>query len=797
MGTFLGSINFDLIINLVTYIAFALIILGEVFKGFRRGVISASVRLGVFAGLMVVALFIATPIANALMGIDVSFLNIEIDGELQTTIPAIIKGYLYQSEAIANAAASSPALTAIIDGLPVAILSLVVFFILIWVFKLISYAVFKILDRWALPSSKLQRAYKKQLKIQKKALKKGEKVVAVTLPVPPERHRWAGAAVGLVMGILVAFCVYLPFGATFGLIEDIAGSSEMTAEAEEEFEEESSIFENLNQTSGEIVRYYLPKEAMESIDTYNNSFIAKFVSFGGFDNVIYDYLTKIKVNGNDIKFRQEVLNFTEGFDSVVELLHQRQNSPEGWKGLSIESIENAFNKILNSNLLGSLIPELTPYVLENYIYTSSFFANIPSSETVKIDIQNLINYYQENGFMKCLTEDINPLFRLAESALDTNIINEFTTSTHNIDNIISCFKENDNALLNSSINLLFDSRLIKLGASIGVNYAEKIVNEKLALTPGLKYVDSTFFNSEEKQSIKDLAISVFDAYNTVKDVDFEHFEISDISDDKIKGIANILTAVQNNVFKKYENGVLVLRADAVVDKTNKTVIGGGMFSNVYITAVDYLLGNYLSSINYKDVNWKDVLKSVQQLASSESIGADNIEDIVNLLSLDENLAVSAKTILDGISDLDANKPMTNENVVEILGAVSTGLTSITEEKFDNIINQIASNTGMEDIATKVTYDYIEEASTFVTHLANLYDDDEVTSSEANAVIEDLVKYDFILEKVAEIEGLQLPVAESEKDSISTKITEATNSITNESEKTNIQNYLKTIFGIQG
>ena len=81
MSTFLGEINYNLIVALATYIPFALIILLEVLKGYKRGVVSASVRFGIFAGLMVVALFIATPIAQALMGVDVSFLGVKYEGE--------------------------------------------------------------------------------------------------------------------------------------------------------------------------------------------------------------------------------------------------------------------------------------------------------------------------------------------------------------------------------------------------------------------------------------------------------------------------------------------------------------------------------------------------------------------------------------------------------------------------------------------------------------------------------------------------------------------------------------------
>ncbi|MBO4412457.1 MAG: hypothetical protein J5779_00375 [Clostridia bacterium] len=777
MNAFLCEINYNLIVSLTTYLAFALIILAEVLKGYKRGVISASVRFGIFAGLMVVALFIATPIAKALMGVDVSFLGVEYEGEVQTTLPAVIKAILYQSQAIKDAAASSPALTAFIEGLPVALLSLVVFFILIWVFKLLSYTIFKILDRWALPSSKLHREYKKQLKLQKKAIKKGEKTVTVTLPAPPNKHKWAGAAVGLAMGLLMAFVVYLPFGATFGIIGDIAGTGESGVEAEIEFE-------NLNQTSGDLVRYYLPKEAMESIDSYNNSFIAKFVSGAGFDNLIFDYLTQIDVEGKPVELRKELLNATNAYDSVVNLINQQQNNPEGWKGLSIANVENSFNTLLNSNLIDSLAPELIPYVLDNYIYDSSFFTNLPSHETLKTDIQALIAEYKENGFMKSVTADIEPIFRVIESALETKIIDEITVSNVDIDKITTYLKENDNKLLNAFVNLVFESKLIKVGASVGVNYAEKMLNEELSLN--LAYVNSSFFKADEKKALTDIILAGLDAYDTVKDINFDDFDIADITNEQISAVANILTAVQNDVFKKYENGVLVLRTDAVVDKTNKTVTGGGMLSNVYITFVDYLLGDYLTSINYQNANWEDILTSVKNIASLENFEDASLDDIVNLLSLDENLAESAQKIADAVTNLDAEN-LTTEDVVEILGAVSEGLDAIDEDTFNDIIDKIASNPGMEDIATEVTYEYITDAKDLADDLVTLYNDDEITAEEVNDVIDDLVKYEFLVEKIADT-GAQLEVAESEKAAIedkinSTEVDDATKA------------YLKAIFGI--
>lgn len=778
MSTFLGEINLNLIVSLATYIPFALIILLEVLKGYKRGVVSASVRFGIFAGLMVVALFISTPIAQALMGVDVSFLGVKYEGEVQTTIPAVIKAFLYQSEAIKDAVTSNASLNALIEGLPVALLSLVVFFILIWVFKLISYTIFKILDRWALPSSKLHREYKKQLKLQKKAAKKGDKTITVTLPTPPKRHKWAGALVGLAMGLLVAFVVYLPFGATFGIVGDIAGDGEMTAEAD-------GGFENLNQTSGDLVRYYLPKEAMDSIDSYNSSFIAKFVSGAGFDNLIFDYLTKIEVNGKQVEPRKELLNVTTAYDSVVELLNQQQNNPEGWKGLSIENVENSFNTVLNSNLLSSLIPELTPYVLDKFVYDSSFFTDLPSHTTLEADIRGLMEKYEEEGFMESLTADIEPIFRVLESALETDIINEFAASDIDIGKVKTCLVANDNSLLNSFINLIFDSKLIKVGASVGVNFVSEELNDGLGLH--LAYVNSNFFKADEKNALKNVILAGLNAYDTVKDINFEEFDIKEITSEQVEAVASILTAVQDDVFKKYENGVMVYREDAVVDKTNKTVTGGGMLSNIYISLVDYLLGDYLTSINYQNANWNDILVSVKNLASLEDMSNLQIEDVMNLLSLSEDLGESAKNIAEAVSNLDMEN-LTGEDVSNLLTTVSEELGNIDEDTFNNIVDKFTDQLGDTDLANEITYDMVTETIAAANDLVDLYASDGITADDiSDEVLENLTKSDYVVKAVAE-SGVQLAVEESEKEEIANKIENAT-------DDENLQNYLKSIFGI--
>ena len=191
------------IITLVAYLVLALSLAIGFLFGLKRGLVRSSIRLGTFLVFVVIAGLITMPISNAIANIDISGIGWEVNGEVVSNLPDGITALLLQNEQISQAAAEMPSVLSLIESLPAAIISIVVFMLLVLVMSFLSWIVYVIIEKFALKQSRLERKAKKQIKQDKKNLK-GQiaKPSSVQVIVPKEnRRRLLGGAVGVVFNL--------------------------------------------------------------------------------------------------------------------------------------------------------------------------------------------------------------------------------------------------------------------------------------------------------------------------------------------------------------------------------------------------------------------------------------------------------------------------------------------------------------------------------------------------------------------------------------------------------------------
>lgn len=775
----LGAFNWTLFITLMSYLLFFFIIIGAVMAGMRKGLVRSTMSLGSLIVFIVVAGLITAPITSAILGVDVSFLNVEYNGQIATNLTDVVKALLFSISNVEAAANASPALMQLIENIPYVVISLVVFTILTWIFWFVSFIVYYIIQKFALRSSRIERKIKKQQKLEKKAMKRGEVVQSQNQAVlqKPKRSRLLGAVVGLVQGIVLSFVLFFPVSSVCGIVGDLTATSNQVAV------EAAQSEENLNQKSGDLIRYYVGDNVLQYFDSYNNTFVSKFVAMGGLNYTVFDEITKINIENKDVRIRQEVYSIVNTYDELMDIFNFGKDS-SGWKDLDFKGIKSSLDNLMDSNLISTLVPELMPYALENYVYSNEMFKELAGNEITKAELDSLIESYQENGFISSFKTDLNEVFNILENVFSSGLFDEIYGKNLTGEMLKTYLTNEDNKMLNSLLDGIYNSNLVKVCGVTGLNFGADKISSMLELEKPLKQFTSETFTNEERKGIEDILLAVLDCFDMLDDA--TSTDIKDMTLDQINKVADLLTALQNNTFKTYdENNLLIDRADTVVVAEEQDVTNGGPFSNAYIAIVDHFVKDYIENIAYKEADWHEVLLAVKSISMVESGSTPNLDDVMTIIGLDKDLGEDANEIASSLKEIASSEELTQEKAAELLNNIATSADNISEEQFNNLVEKVGDTLGDSELKNKVNYEKIVEEKDAASSLANLLTSEEgLTEENADEVLTTLSSSEHILKQVADA-GLTV-------DSNVANLEEKIDAL-GASDKTKEE--LKTIFGI--
>lgn len=775
----LGAFNWTLFITLMSYLLFFFIIIGAVMAGMRKGLVRSTMSLGSLIVFIVVAGLITAPITSAILGVDVSFLNVEYNGQIATNLTDVVKALLFSISNVEAAANASPALMQLIENIPYVVISLVVFTILTWIFWFVSFIVYYIIQKFALRSSRIERKIKKQQKLEKKAMKRGEVVQSQNQAVlqKPKRSRLLGAVVGLVQGIVLSFVLFFPVSSVCGIVGDLTATSNQVAV------EAAQSEENLNQKSGDLIRYYVGDNVLQYFDSYNNTFVSKFVAMGGLNYTVFDEITKINIENKDVRIRQEVYSIVNTYDELMDIFNFGKDS-SGWKDLDFKGIKSSLDNLMDSNLISSLVPELMPYALENYVYSNEMFKELAGNEITKAELDSLIESYQENGFISSFKTDLNEVFNILENVFSSGLFDEIYGKNLTGEMLKTYLTNEDNKMLNSLLDGIYNSNLVKVCGVTGLNFGADKISSMLELEKPLKQFTSETFTNEERKGIEDILLAVLDCFDMLDDA--TSTDIKDMTLDQINQVADLLTALQNNTFKTYdENNLLIDRADTVVVAEEQDVTNGGPFSNAYIAIVDHFVKDYIENIAYKEADWHEVLLAVKAISMVESGSTPNLDDVMTIIGLNKDLGEDANEIASSLKEIASSEELTQDKAAELLNNIATSADNISEEQFNNLVEKVGDTLGDSELKNKVNYEKIVEEKDAASSLANLLTSEEgLTEENADEVLTTLSSSEHILKQVADA-GLTV-------DSNVANLEEKIDAL-GASDKTKEE--LKTIFGI--
>lgn len=579
--------------------------------GFIRGVRKAGLRLLVFALFLGIILLITPAVSNLVAGIKLSFLeNMSVQDYLSTQIS--------NDPSIAEFMNEVPVLQAYANQLPTLVLNLLVYVLLLYIVGFVGLILYSIVAKIVFKKNKEKKHNYKNPKI---TLPNQSNQLQQIDTKKQKKHRLLGGAVGAIQAFILLIATFVPVSgllniATSAIYKDTVSASEESSDV--------SPYTALGDYL--LEEGVLTHETLSYLDLYSKSIIGKSSHILGADTLVFDSIAKIRVDGEKIALRQEILCISEALDEAEFLLEFLSNS-ENFKIENItveqyERLEKAVDKLLELKTIKVVIPELLPYAIKKI--------DIP--EVQGIDISNNVNRLIElmcnkKDFISNLKSDIKAVINILKVLKQNDIISLLNAEEIDTDAVIQKLKLDKNSddqaydvafelfdyALNSKTFRNAISEAVNVGLEIAENEinklkAEKVTNEIIIAKIDTKNVDW----NNQKENFKEILKNALIIYDTI-DLD-ELKSFNDIYKFDYKTVINsacsaINKLINSPLFEAGENGVDVY--DSLMTGLNQTKYGEyinfsstanddfwSQNSQLFSDALDY----YEEYIDYDDIS---------------------------------------------------------------------------------------------------------------------------------------------------------------------------------------------------
>lgn len=340
---------------------FLLFVLAGMIWGLIRGLKKSAFRAGWVIVTAVIVFFLAPVITVALMKMDISFLNINIDGVALTSLNELAAHYLKQIPDFGKILTENPETLEIMIKLVSLLLNAFIYVILFWLAKIILWPI------WAILSAVLI----------KKKNKDGEK---------KKKHAWWGLLVGTVLGLFVGGTTLMPVMGVVNLATEIENSTQKTYTTTESDEFGNPV--EIKKTGGALSQY-AGDEVVEILNAYNNSFVAKAFKYTGIEflsNAAFTALSTTKVDGETVVLKDELKSVLLTIDTAQNLQKMGFKDLTQAKVAELIKIARRFvNQVFDIKILSVVGDNLLPLVIDEIIENPEFIIQIPSTGTPSLD----------------------------------------------------------------------------------------------------------------------------------------------------------------------------------------------------------------------------------------------------------------------------------------------------------------------------------------------------------------------------------------------------------------------------
>lgn len=693
-----------LIVNLVL-LFFVLI---GFFIGLKRGLKKQALWIAFFVGAIILA-FIFTPlITNSIINI-----KLNINGESQS-LRDIILNYITQNDVVGGLYQPNSSFAGVVDNLPVMIANLAVFVIVLYVFLFIMWIIYMIVAKFVFKKNK-----NKALDSKVYTIKEGQAVELVD--VKPKKYRLLGSLLGVVTGFLLCFFTLLPISGIVGIYTDAYNTKVAYAQ-----DEQTAVQKLIND--------YIPEEYQQYIKAYDSTIINKVGGLIGFDDLCFNGLASMNVNGTKIVLRNEIVTYAEIYDAV-EFLTTLDFNNMVWKNLDFKRLNKAVDLIFESQIFRSLCSEIVPYALD-YVQTGDILNNVEYKEQI-LELCNALEVGFENNYeAEVLKADFKAILGVFETVCETGIADELMKDTISVNAIFDTLIADNCKNLNDILNNFFTSTSVKslfVGAiNIGLDELEKALPNQTELDRvDVSKVEWSSFKNE----VNTIVLSGVEIY---KDLKNSNYSINEIMNNPkkiyeldyegvIKELFKILdTASKTSVFTKSVNGTNIydnlltacqdtevgkyVNMDAFKSDKNFSWISE---SNAIVNVLKEAKPIILQSEKFKNLNYTTLKASINALFDSNILDAINI-DILDNISVEDIGNEDAKIIVqDIVNDMKAKTSFKEleQDVMSLLDVIEIcGKADLIDQMIEGNVNfaEIVKNLG-EKVSGKAYYESLIES----------------------------------------------------------------------------------------
>ena len=437
--------------------------------GMYRGLKRTSLHILFVLVSVVIAFFVTRPITDAILNA-----NINYEGTLMS-----ISEYIVQliSDNLVDLSHFDSA-SEFIKQLPSAVASPIVFIVVMLVMFLIFEIIYLITARISFGSKRKDFSENKP-------------------------RRLPGGFIAMAETFMFFLVLFAPITSLTHTYEEIVTSSSS-----------SSTSETVMPTLGEELSSALPPEVNEAIFAFNDSAFGVICSAGGFDDALFDGLSDVKIDGEKINVRKEIVTLAGAYDEVAIFVNEV--SANNYESLDFAPIKASVTEVVNNNLFKTVLTDTLKDFIVNFdtLKDELGLTDIPE-EVVGIIHDLQAKMTEDFDFYTYLSSDILSVLDIADNIITSGTLEEYM-NLENVDaeNVLNLVVNNEEAVSSSlksalTLNLVSDTlpRLLELLSSElqkGFENAENIgLNTTLTREDMESMVDSLMSIATELKTLND------------------------------------------------------------------------------------------------------------------------------------------------------------------------------------------------------------------------------------------------------------------------------------------------------
>ena len=650
---------------------FALFILVGLFWGLIRGLKKSTFRLSWILVCAVVLFFLTPIITKWVMGINLSFLNIKVNGVAVATITELVTVLLSNISGFGSILTKSPETVDMLLTLVTLFINAFVYVILFWVVKIVLWPIWSILAL---------------IFIKRKDAEGNKK----------PKHRLFGGIVGGFLGLFVGATTLMPVMGVFSIVNEVEKETSKTytvkvVNAETGEEEQQTV------TGGQITQL-LGEDAMKYINAYSDSFVSKILKYTGVEfitNATYSGLSSATINENRIVLKDEVKTILKTVSSVNDLSNiDTRNLTKEQITQIITSAKTVVNNVFQLKILTVLGDNLYPLVMDEIINNPEFIIKLPNTGEQVFDeaITKGFNELSEITFSSIKNEvlavlDIAEI--LNENDILVELLNEETASFQNISKLVS------DEVVESVNDKLFSMQISSSIMPIVVNTSLKYVAETLDVTDFS--VDEENGDAEAvKNLFKGITTTVFGIANSL-DLESKYY----ITESTLPLAGKLLDSVKgyegltSENYKKLVNAVENKLVDSVYDMLNGFTDELEPVKTEVVNAVKRLseVNNYENEFIKLNNVYNDIVEVVDGFSGEEKeIKLIPVGRVLDAIKNTELLGGAVNPIIKaGLNYAKTLVPVEFEDLKPILERVKNNVSSVAvwETEFTKL-NEVVS-----------------------------------------------------------------------------------------------------------